>query len=75
MTIDATSTRTTSGPWKDYASFMLEELAAQGRIVLAESRTITAISPGPVPVVLLARNRDANWALDQVERIISTEVA
>jgi len=72
MTTDAISGKTISVPWKDFANFMLEELELQGQIILEESRTVTAISPGPVPVVLLARKGDANWALNEVERILAT---
>jgi len=72
MTTDVISGKTTSGPWKDFANFMLEELDLQGQIILEESRTVTAISPGPVPVVLLARKGDANWALKEVESLINT---
>ena len=71
MTTDAISGKSISGPWKDYASFMLEDLQEQGQIILIESRTVTAILPGPVPIVFLARKGDADWALKEVELLIN----
>ena len=76
MTTDDSFTKTTSALWRDYAPFMLEELAARGRIAMGPSRSRTAVLPGPVPVVLLARSDDAAWALERVESMIHTgEVA
>lgn len=46
--------------------------ALEGKIALGPGR-ITAVSPGPVPCVLLAKNKDADWALDTVQVILSAK--
>lgn len=69
MRTDEKSTKTTSGPWSGYAISMLENLAAEGRIAFGNS-LISAIYLDLIPTVLLARNRDADWALDVVEGLL-----
>jgi len=75
MSNGLTSLKTSSGPWTAYALSLLEELAFQGQIRLGTSRTMSLVFRASIPVVLLAKSIDADWALEQIEGIlITTEV-
>ena len=66
----ASSTKTISGQWSGYALSMLEDMADRGLIALGTGH-LTAISRRPVPTVLLAKNKDAEWALDMVSNLLA----
>jgi len=70
MSNASSSSRISSGPLTVFALSLLENMATDGEILLGKSRTYTLIFQAVIPVVLLAKNSDADWALEVLETII-----